>query len=287
MAPNGIEHDKQAEIDIIIHSENIYHSCILIVNEIAGDNFTRMSNIEFIGAAREALFAPLVLPENGKPGVPGIVLLPAIAGMNDYVRRVGHRLSASGFAVAILDYFAREGSSPDVSSPAAIDVAVNSLPNRRVIADAYGLVDASREHEAIDPERSGSLGFCIGGMYSLMLSAAAPDLSAAVDYYGTVRYARTSDRKPVSPLDRVGDIQGPLLAHFGTFDRLISAGDIDALEAELKRTSKPYELFTYGGAPHAFDEDFRPAAYRPVASKLACERTMTFLDWHLKGVPAR
>ncbi len=26
---------------------------------------------------------------------------------------------------------------------------------------------------------------------------------------------------------------------------------------------------------------------RPVASKLAWQRTMTFLDWHLKGVPAR
>jgi carboxymethylenebutenolidase len=68
---------------------------------------------------------------------------------------------------------------------------------------------------------------------------------------------------------------------------LISAEDIEALEAELKRASRPYELFTYNGAPHAFDEDFRPAAYRPVASKLAWERTMTFLDWHLKGMPAR
>ncbi|MEH2561534.1 dienelactone hydrolase family protein [Bradyrhizobium sp. AZCC 2289] len=246
-----------------------------------------MNSIEFFGADRETLSAPLVLPKSGKPKVPGIVLLPAIAGMNDYVRSVAHRLSASGFAVAILDYFAREGRSPDVSSPAAIDVAVNSLPDHRVIADACGLVGALREHEAVDPERIGSLGFCIGGMYSLMLSAESPDLSASVDYYGLVRYAKPSDQKPVSPLDRAKDIQAPFLAHFGTFDRLISAADIEALEGELKRASKPYELFSYNGAPHAFDEDFRPVAYRPVASKLAWQRTMTFLDWHLKGVPAR
>jgi carboxymethylenebutenolidase len=246
-----------------------------------------MNSIEFFGAQRETLSAPLTLPEIGKPRFPSIVLLPAIAGVNDYVKRVAGRLSASGFAVSILDYFAREGRCPDVSTPAAIDVAVNSLPDDRVIADACGLLGALREHQAIDPERIGSLGFCIGGMYSLMLSAEAPNLSASVDYYGSVRYAKTSDQKPVSPLDRAGDIRAPFLAHFGTFDRLISAADIEALEAELKRASRPYELFTYNGAPHAFDEDFRPAAYRPVASKLAWERTMTFLDWHLRGRPAR
>ena len=246
-----------------------------------------MNSIEFFGAQRETLSAPLALPKAGKPRFPGIVLLPAIAGVNDYVKRVAGRLSASGFAVAILDYFAREGRCPDVSTPAAIDAAVISLPDDRVIADACGLIGALREHQAIDPERIGSLGFCIGGMYSLMLSAEAPNLSAAVDYYGSVRYAKTSDQKPVSPLDRARDIQAPFLAHFGTFDRLISAADIEALESELKRASRPYELFTYNGAPHAFDEDFRPAAYRPVASKLAWERTMTFLDWHLKGTPGR
>ena len=202
---------------------------------IAIDSFVVMSRIEFYGADREALSAPLAVPKIGKPKAPGIVLLPAIAGVNDYVKLVAHRLSTSGFAVAILDYFAREGGPPDVSTPAAIDVAVNSLPDHRVLADACGLVDALREHETIDPERIGSLGFCIGGTYSLMLSAETPNLSASVDYYGSVRYAKTSDHKPVSPLDRARAIQAPLLAHFGTFDRLIPAADIEALETELKR----------------------------------------------------
>ena len=174
---------------------------------VAIDNFIAMNKIEFLDAGREALFVPVALPKIGKTKAPGIVLLPAIAGMNDYVRRVAYRLSASGFAVAILDYFAREGRPPDISTPAAIDVAVNSLSDHRVLADACGLVGALREHEAINPERIDSLGFCIGGTYSLMLSAETPNLSASVDYYGSVRYAQTSDQKPVSPLDRAKAIQ--------------------------------------------------------------------------------
>ena len=193
------------------------------------------SSIKFFGKDHDSLSAPLTLPKTGKPKVPGVVLLPAIAGMNDNVRCVAHRLSASGFAVAILDYFAREGRSPDVSTSTAIDVAVSSLPDDRVIADARGLVDALREHEAVDPKRIGSVGFCIGGMYSLMLSAEAINLSASVDYYGSVRYAKTSDRKPVSPLDRAKDIEAPLLAHFGTFDRLISAAHRSARDRTQAR----------------------------------------------------
>jgi carboxymethylenebutenolidase len=190
------------------------------------DKFIVMNKIEFFGAGCEALFAPVALPKIGKTKAPGIVLLPAIAGMNDYVRRVAYRLSASDFAVAILDYFAREGRPPDISTPAAIDVAVNSFSDHRVLADACDLVGALREHEAINPERIGSLGFCIGGTYSLMLSAETANLSALVDYYGSFRYAKTADQKPVSPLDRAKAIQAPLLAHFGTFDRLIPAADI-------------------------------------------------------------
>ena len=193
-----------------------------------------MNSIEFSGTDRAALSAPLVLPKTGTRRAPGIVLLPAVAGVNDYARRVAQRLAAGGFAVAVLDYFAREGRAPDVSTPAAIDIAVASLPDRRVTADACALVGALREHEAIDPERIGSLSFCIGGMCWLMLSAETSDLSASVNYYGSVRYATTSSQKPVSPLDRVKNIQAPFLAHFGTYDRLISTADIDALEAELK-----------------------------------------------------
>ncbi len=173
-----------------------------------------MNSIEYFGAQRETLSAPLALPKTGKTKIPGIVLLPTTAGVNDYVKRVAGRLSASGFAVAILDYFAREGRCPDISTPAAIDVAVNSLPDDRVIADACGLIGALREHQAIDPERIGSLGFCIGGMYSLMLSAEAPNLSASVNYYGSVRYANISDQKPVSPLESCQGYPGSIACAF-------------------------------------------------------------------------
>jgi carboxymethylenebutenolidase len=139
----------------------------------------------------------------------------------------------------------------------------------------------------VDAKRIGALGFCIGGMYALMAACEDMGLAASVDYYGSVRYASLSPTKPRSPLDYVAQLRAPLLGHFGTFDRLISVADLDALETTLQGSGKSYELYRYRGAPHAFDEDFRPAVFRPVAAAVAAQRTLTFLDWHLRGIPPR
>jgi hypothetical protein len=46
---------------------------------------------------------------------------------------------------------------------------------------------------------------------------------------------------------------------------------------------KPYELFICDGAPHAFGEWFRAAAFRPAASSAARQRTPIFLNCDLRG----
>lgn len=248
-----------------------------------------MLKLDFQGADGERLTADLLLPATASADrLPAVLLFPAIAGINDYVHRVAERLTAHGFAVSVIDYFVREGSAPDVSTPAAIGSAVAALPDLSVTGDAVGLLSALRAHPSVRPDNVGTLGFCIGGMYALMLSAEVyAGVSACVDYYGTVRYSETSESKPVSPIDKVADLKAPVLAHFGTFDRLISGADIDHFEQTLQAHGKAYELYRYRGAPHAFDEDFRPTVFRPVAAKAAWQRTITFFNWYLKAQMGR
>jgi carboxymethylenebutenolidase len=221
--------------------------------------------------------------ESRESASPAILLLSAIAGVNDYMTDMGRRIALRGYRVLLLDYFGREGRPPDVSTPEAIGRAVAGLPDARVLADIRRLLEYLRGQPAVDPSRIATLGFCIGGTYSLLAACENPGLAAAVSYYGAVRYTAVTSNKPASPLESITALQAPLLAHFGNCDRLIPSEDVDALEQELRRHTKAYELFVYRGAPHAFDEHFRPAVYRPAASSLAWERSMAFLGWYLRG----
>ena len=101
------------------------------------------------------------------------------------------------------------------------------------------------------------------------LAIHAPDLKAAVSFYG--RQPDAAD---------VPKIHAPLMLHYGGLDERINAG-IPALEAELKKANKPYEVFIYEGAQHAFNNDTGPTRYNEAAAKLAWERTVTFLKTKL------
>ncbi len=98
----------------------------------------------------------------------------------------------------------------------------------------------------------------------------APDLAAAVPYYGA---------QP-APED-VPKIKASLLLHYAGMDGRINSG-IPAFEAALKAASVDYKLYMYDGAQHAFNNDTTPARYDKSAAQLAWHRTIAFLKEKLK-----
>ncbi len=93
----------------------------------------------------------------------------------------------------------------------------------------------------------------------------APDLAAAVAYYG---------RQP-DPED-VPRIKARLLLHYAGKDERINAG-IAAYETALKAADLPYTLYMYDGVDHAFNNDTNAARYDKAAADLAFGRTIDFL----------
>lgn len=211
---------------------------------------------------------------------PGVVLLPAIAGVNDYVARQADRLAAAGYVCVVLDYYARQGGTPpDLGSPEKILAAVADLSDP-VVLDDVGVAVSWLRQQGFTADKVGALGFCIGGTYALMAASRDFDLSCAITFYGILRYAKLTPKKPVSPLDTVGDVGCPVLGHFGETDHLVGVSDVRDLAERLR--GRPAEIFTYPGAGHAFHEDFRPEIYRPVAANTAWERTLQYLSWYLR-----
>jgi carboxymethylenebutenolidase len=114
------------------------------------------------------------------------------------------------------------------------------------------------------------VGFCWGGGIANMLATRIPGLSAAVPFYGS---------QPAA--EDVAKIKAPLLIHYAENDDRINAG-IPAFEAALKTNRVRYEMFTYPGTQHGFNNDTTPR-YDKAAATLAWQRTMDFFKKNLRG----
>ena len=102
------------------------------------------------------------------------------------------------------------------------------------------------------------------------LAVNAPDLTAAVPYYGM---------QPASK--DVSKIKASLLLHYAGLDQRINQG-IPAFEAALKKASVDYTIYVYEGANHAFNNDTNASRYNKEAAQLAWQRTISFLKEKLK-----
>jgi carboxymethylenebutenolidase len=98
-----------------------------------------------------------------------------------------------------------------------------------------------------------------------MLATRLPELAAAVPFYGS--QPKTED---------VPRIKAPLLIHYAENDERINAGTA-AYEAALKANHVKYQMFTYPGTQHGFNNDTTPR-YDKAAAGLAWQRTIEFLE---------
>ncbi len=116
----------------------------------------------------------------------------------------------------------------------------------------------------------GVMGFCWGGGLTNQVAVNAPDLTAAVPFYGA---------QPAA--EDVPKIKASLLLHYAGQDERINAG-IAAFEAALKKASVDYRIYMYEGAGHAFFNDSNASRYHKEAAQLAWKRTIEFFNEKLK-----
>jgi carboxymethylenebutenolidase len=109
----------------------------------------------------------------------------------------------------------------------------------------------------------GCTGFCWGGAMTNQVAVNAPDLKAAVPYYGSTP----------APED-VPKIKAKVMAHYAGDDERINSG-IPAFEEALKKAGIEYQIFIYEGTQHAFNND-TSTRYNKEAADLAWGRTVGF-----------
>jgi carboxymethylenebutenolidase len=218
----------------------------------------------------------------GATGLPGLVLIPDVRGVSEHYRDVARRFAGEGFFTLAADLYSREGA-PDLPDMAAVFRWLRDLPDPRVLGDLAAAVGYVARRPEVAGRPVGITGFCMGGQYALMAACTVPGIAACVSWYGMLRYAERTDRKPASPLDLAPRLGCPYLGLFGEEDALIPQADVEELRRLLTQAGKDFEIRSYAGAGHAFFNDTRPDAYRPDAAADAWPRAIGFFRRHLAG----
>lgn len=211
--------------------------------------------------------AYLSLPQGAKPPLPAVVVIHEWWGLNDHIEHWADRLAQDGYAALAVDLYAGKVATTQDQAMDAMK-AVNADNAKKVLLDGYGFLAKDARVKA---QRRGVIGWCFGGKWSLELALAAPDINAAVVYYGHV----TTDAKELEKL------KAPLLGIFGNQDQGIPPSMVDAFEASLKEDKVNYRILRYD-AVHAFANPSNPR-YDQKSAEAAWIEVRKFLATNLKS----
>jgi len=209
----------------------------------------------------------LVVPAKRSGKLPGVLVVHENRGLNPHIEDIARRIALEQYVAFAPDALTPLGGYPgDEDKARELFAKLDQQKTREDFVAAVAWLQKRPECSG----KVGVVGFCYGGGITNMLATRVPDLAAAVPFYGA---------QP--PPEEVAKIKAPLLIHYAEEDERINAG-IPAFEAALKANHVKYQVFTYPGTQHGFNNDTTPR-YDKAAATLAWQRTMDFFKANLRG----
>ncbi len=217
-------------------------------------------------AATGEMRAYLSMPE-GKKKLPGVIVIHENRGLVPHIQDVNRRMAMEGFMSLAPDALSPVGGTPEDQDKGR--EMFSQLNREETVKNFVAAVKYLKTHPR-STGKVGCTGFCWGGAMTNQVAVNAPDLDAAVPYYGSTP----------APED-VPKIKAKVMAHYAGDDERINSG-IPAFEEALKKAGIEYQIFVYEGTQHAFNND-TSTRYNKEAAALAWGRTVGFFREKLGG----
>jgi dienelactone hydrolase len=196
------------------------------------------------------------LPSANEQRFPAIIGLHGSGGGHTSMAEPASLLAAQGYAVYVLHYFERTGTTQIDGLPT---IARNFPAWMKTLSDAVSFV---ARQPSVDPERIGLLGFSLGAYLALSAAAIDSRVKIVVDYFGGFPKEMKLFMRRFCPV---------LILH-GEQDATVPVAEAYHLQQMLEKKQIPYEMKIYPGVGHGFSgEIWRDSGLR----------TLAFLNQHL------
>jgi carboxymethylenebutenolidase len=199
-----------------------------------------------------------------------VVVIQEWWGLNDQIRGVANRVAAAGYYALVPDLY-RGKSTVEAEEAHHLMTGLNF--GDAASQDIRGAVQFLKARSS----KVGVTGFCMGGALTLLSLGAAPEIDAAVTWYGC---------PPLEYLD-ASKIKAPLQGHWATQDEIFPIAIVDQLQEKLSAARVNFDFHRYL-ARHGFANEtavgpgrIAQTQYDPLWSQQAWDRTFRFLGHHL------
>ena len=222
--------------------------------------------------------AVLAMPEGPGP-FPAVVVIQEWWGLTDWIIADAKHFASIGYVAIAPDLY--HGKSAD-NNPSIAGQLMKGLPQDRALRDLKTCVDELTSNPKVIKDKIGSVGWCMGGGFSL--SAALNDsarIHACVICYGCTI--------PHDGADSLKSLQLPsVLGVFGEQDQGIPVKGSASLETALKAAGKTVDAIHIYPAGHGFmrpdgGPDKPNAAYHEESAKDAWKQIDAFFAKTLGG----
>ena len=215
----------------------------------------------------ETVTGSLYVPA-GKGPFPGLIVIHEWWGLNDWVREQASKLADQGYVALAVDlYRGKVADTPDMAHE-----LMRGVPTDRALRDLKAAYDFLAAQPTVKKDRIGSIGWCMGGGYSLDVALEEPGLAATVINYGHLATDPAEIKK----------IHAPVLGLFGGQDRGITPDDVKKFQTTMEQLGKKIDVKIYPEAGHGFENPNNKQSYRAEDTADAWQRTVAFLAGTLK-----
>lgn len=218
---------------------------------------------------------------------PAVLLWPDIAGLREAFRAMARRLAREGYAVLVVNPYYRNAAAPqfesfaewmDGAGRAKVEPWRKAFTPEAIASDAAAYVQWLDRQPATDTSAGvGTMGFCMGGPFTIRTAAAVPGrVAAAASFHGGGLVTPDAD----SPHLLIPRTSAAYLVAIAQDDDAKKPDVDDTLRATAKQAGRPAEVEVYP-ADHGWTVGDSPA-YQEAAAEGAWQRLLVLFADNLK-----
>lgn len=196
---------------------------------------------------------------------PGVLVVHAWMGLDEYTKRRARELAELGYVAFAADIYGKGHMPKNGDEAAKIATEFRSGDRKLLRARAQAALDELQKNKMVDKSHLYATGYCFGGSTVMELAMSGAPLKGVVTFHGGMDYAQT--------IADVKNIKAHVLILHGAVDPYSPMDQVNTLEKAMNDAKVDYQVVLYSGAVHSFtdpgagNDPSKGAAYNPVADK--------------------